>query len=31
MNPEIGGDLLDRHPAITVTGDPHDVVTELTG
>jgi hypothetical protein len=23
--------LLDRHPVLTVTGDPHDIVTELSG
>ncbi len=31
MNPEIGGNLLERHTVIAITGDPHNVVTELTG
>ena len=31
VHPEIGGDLLDRHPVITVASDPHDVVAELLG
>ena len=31
MHPEIGGDLLDRHPVFTVAGDPNNVVTELLG
>jgi hypothetical protein len=31
VNPEIGGDLLDRHPVITVAGDPDDVVADLSG
>jgi hypothetical protein len=31
VNPEIGGNLLDRHTVITVAGDPHDIVAELAG
>ncbi|BCP08047.1 hypothetical protein MINTM020_01450 [Mycobacterium paraintracellulare] len=31
MDTEIGGDLLDRHPVITVAGHTHDIVAELTG
>ena len=31
MNREVGGDLLDRHPVLAVTGDPHDILTELSG
>jgi hypothetical protein len=31
MYSEFGGDLLDRHPAVAVAGDPDDVVTELAG
>jgi hypothetical protein len=31
VDPEIGSDLLDRYAAIAVTGDPHDIITELTG
>ena len=28
---EVGGDLLDRHPVLTVAGDPDNIVTELSG
>jgi len=31
VDTEISGDLLDRHTVITVAGNPHDVVAELTG
>ncbi|BEK85809.1 hypothetical protein NSK11_contig00178-0012 [Nocardia seriolae] len=31
MDSEIGGDLLQRHPGITVASYPDDIVTELTG
>jgi hypothetical protein len=31
MDPEIGGDLLDRHTVITAANNPDDVVTELSG
>ncbi len=31
MNPEVLRDLLDRHTGIAVTGDPHDVIAELSG
>jgi hypothetical protein len=31
VDPEIGSDLLDRYAAIAVMGDPHDIITELTG
>jgi hypothetical protein len=29
VNPEVLGDLLDRHTGLTVTSDPHDVIAEL--
>ena len=29
MDAEIGDELLDRHPALTVTGDPRDIVMQL--
>ncbi|BCK56256.1 hypothetical protein [Nocardia wallacei] len=29
MNTEISGDLLQRHPVLTVTGNPDHIVTEL--
>jgi phage terminase large subunit-like protein len=28
VDAEVGGDLLDRHPVLTVTGNPHDIVAE---
>ncbi len=31
MGPEIGGDLLDRHHVLAVTGNPPDIVTALSG
>jgi hypothetical protein len=31
VHPEIGGDLLDGHPAVAVAGDPDNVVAELLG
>ena len=31
MDPEVGGDLLDRHPSSRLQGNPHDIVTELFG
>ena len=31
VDPEVVGDLLDRHAGLAVTGDPHDIVAELPG
>src|SRR5690606_34364521 len=31
MDPEVLGDLCQRHTGTTVPGDPHDVLTKLTG
>lgn len=31
MNPEVAGDLRQRHTRTTVPGDPHNVLTELSG
>src|SRR3954447_23719164 len=31
MNTKIGGDLLDGHTVIAVTGDADDIIAELTG
>src|SRR5690606_37616659 len=31
MDPEVLGDLRQRHTGTTVPGDPHDVLTKLTG
>ena len=31
VDPEVLGDLLNRHARFTVTSDPHDIVAELTG
>jgi hypothetical protein len=31
MDLEIGGDLLDRHPVLPITGGQDRIVTELSG
>jgi hypothetical protein len=31
VDPEVLGDLLDRHAGLAVTRDPHDIVMELLG
>jgi len=31
VHAEVLGDLLDGHTGVTAAGDPHDVVTELSG
>jgi hypothetical protein len=31
MDPEIGGDLLEHHTVLANTGDPDNIVTELSG
>ena len=31
MDSEVGGDLLDRHTVLAVAGDPHNIVTKLSG